>query len=249
MKRTGPDESAEPFAGEKAAAVEQERILAESRRRAMEDRARTLRALAGVRDFRAEWPVSPRRRAAPASGRVSESRGRLPGDRLRVPRLVGAAPVLGRPDRGSPRPRAQSRAAEARLRFPSADLRIGDATRLPWPNGRFPLVIASTVFSSILDPVVRRMVASEINRVLAPGGALLWYDLRVNNAANPHVRKVGRPELLRLFPGLKGEIRSVTLAPPVGRAVIPASWLLAELLEMIPVLRTHLLAVMVKGET
>ncbi|MEX0878339.1 MAG: class I SAM-dependent methyltransferase [Thermoanaerobaculia bacterium] len=140
------------------------------------------------------------------------------------------------------------RAAEARLRFPGADLRIGDATRLPWPDGGFPLVIASTVFTSILDFVVRQMVANEISRVLAPGGALLWYDFRVNNPANPNVRKVGRRELAQLFPALRGTVRSATLAPPVGRAVIQVSWLLGELLEAIPFLRTHLLAVLIKGE-
>jgi ubiquinone/menaquinone biosynthesis C-methylase UbiE len=140
------------------------------------------------------------------------------------------------------------RAADAQRRFRSADLRIGDATRLPWEDGSFRLVVVSMVFTSILDAKVRRLVADEILRVLAVGGALLWYDFRIDNPRNPHVRRVGRAELQALFPTLHGPIRSATLAPPLGRLVAPASWLLAEFLEALPFLRTHLLAVLVKGE-
>jgi SAM-dependent methyltransferase len=138
------------------------------------------------------------------------------------------------------------RAARAQEILPEADLRIGDATRLPWETDRFRLVIASTVFTSILDASVRRMVAAEITRVLAPGGALLWYDFAVNNPRNPSVRRVGREELRGLFPELRGPIQSVTLAPPLVRLVAPKSWLLATALEAFPFLRTHLMAVLLK---
>jgi ubiquinone/menaquinone biosynthesis C-methylase UbiE len=131
--------------------------------------------------------------------------------------------------------------------LPQADLRVGDAAMLPWDSNSFKLVVASTVFTSILDKTVRRMIAGEIVRVLAPGGALLWYDFAFNNPKNPHVRAVGKSELRKLFPELQGEIRSVTLAPPLTRFVAPRSWALATLLEAIPLLRTHLLAVMVKA--
>jgi hypothetical protein len=105
-------------------------------------------------------------------------------------------------------------------------------------------LIASTLFTSILDPEVRRRVAGEIVRVLAPGGALLWYDFAVNNPANPNVRRVTRRELARLFPSLSGPIRSVTLLPILARAVAPRCWTIATLLEAIPFLRTHLVAVL-----
>jgi ubiquinone/menaquinone biosynthesis C-methylase UbiE len=141
------------------------------------------------------------------------------------------------------------RVQHARETLPSADLRVGDATSLPWPDGTFALVIASTVFSSILDVGVQRVIAGEITRVLAPGGSLLWYDLRVNNPNNPDVRRVTRTQLARLFPGLAGRIQSCTLAPPLARFVTSrrsGNWLLASVLEAIPALRTHLLAVLVK---
>lgn len=140
------------------------------------------------------------------------------------------------------------RAAKARDAFPAADLRTGDATRLPWPDKTFRLVITSTVFSSILDTAVRRLVAAEVTRVMAPGGVLLWYDMRVNNPRNPHVRKVDRKELGSLFPRLSGRTRSATLAPPLARWVVPRSWRAAQILETIPLLRTHWLAVLVKED-
>lgn len=249
VKRTQPEVGPEGPALEKAAAAEQERILVEYRRRETEiepDRYEPWQASETfIRNGRSRRAGEMLRRAGvfPKAGDACLEigygslgwLGQLLCWGVRTGDLHGIELDAGR-------------AAEALRRFPGADLRIGNATRLPWLDGSFTLVIASTVFTSILDPVVRQMVASEISRVLSPGGALLWYDFRVNNPANPHVRKVGRRELAQLFPGLGGAIRSVTLAPPVGRAVIPVSWLLAELLEAIPILRTHLLAVMVKGE-
>jgi SAM-dependent methyltransferase len=139
-----------------------------------------------------------------------------------------------------------ARARRAQQALPQADLRVGDAADLPYENDTFRLVVASTLFTSILDPSVRRLVAEEITRVLAPGGALLWYDFAVNNPGNPHVRKVSRIELRALFPRLRGEVRSVTLAPPLARRIAPWSWVLATFFEAVPLFRTHLLAVLQK---
>jgi ubiquinone/menaquinone biosynthesis C-methylase UbiE len=137
------------------------------------------------------------------------------------------------------------RAKQAQEVLPMADLRVGDATSLPWGNNTFELVITSTVFTSILDANMRRLVAQEITRVLVTGGALLWYDFRVNNPRNRNVRKVSRREIRQLFPQLDGKIESVSLAPPLAR-LLASNLPLAVLLEAIPLLRTHLLAVLVK---
>ncbi len=139
------------------------------------------------------------------------------------------------------------RAQEAQQSLPMADLRVGDATNLPWADESIHLVIASTVFTSILESEVRRVAAAEIVRVLAPGGALLWYDFAVNNPNNRQVRRVTRKELKDLFPQLHGEIKSLTLAPPLARLIAGRSWTLATLLEAFPPLRTHLLAVLLKS--
>jgi ubiquinone/menaquinone biosynthesis C-methylase UbiE len=140
-----------------------------------------------------------------------------------------------------------SRIDRARSNLPGVDFRVGDATALPWEPASFDLVIASTVLTSILDGEVRRLVADEIVRVMAPGGALLWYDFAFDNPRNRHVRKVDRPELQGLFAPLGGEVRSLTLAPPLARLVSPVSSWLAAALGEIPLLQTHLLAVLVKN--
>jgi hypothetical protein len=138
------------------------------------------------------------------------------------------------------------RADRARKCLPQADLRNGDASSLPWLDNSFQLVILSTVLSSILNNDVRILVASEATRVIAPGGVLLWYDFAFNNPRNPNVRKIDRWELKQLFPRLSGEIKAITLAPPIARFVAPRSWWLAAFLESIPLCRTHLLAVLKK---
>lgn len=121
-----------------------------------------------------------------------------------------------------------------------------DGGRLPFRGGVFNLVVASTVFTSILDGRVRRLVASEAVRVLRPGGALLWYDFAFDNPQNPHVRGIGKRGVRGLFPELRGEVVRVTLAPPVARLVVARSRVLAEWLERLPFLRTHLLGVLVR---
>lgn len=138
------------------------------------------------------------------------------------------------------------RAAQARRLLPAADLRTGDASQLPYEDATFDLVVTSTVFTSILDDGMRRSIALEIERTLRPGGALLWYDFRFNSPRNKNVRGVGRRELRSLFPHLEGEIRSLTLAPPIARLVAPWSYRAAVTLGGLPPLRSHLIAVLRK---
>lgn len=139
------------------------------------------------------------------------------------------------------------RAMVAKAALPSANLRVGDASVLPWPDGMFKLVITSTVFSSILDMRMRAVIAKEIIRALKPGGALLWYDFSFNNPRNPNVKGIGSRELRELFLPLRGPIMRVTLAPPLVRAIVPWSWVMAVVLEAVPMLRSHLMGVLVKN--
>ncbi len=141
----------------------------------------------------------------------------------------------------------EKRARVAQNALPKADLRIGDAANLPWENDSFKFVVASTVFSSILDSDVRKLIAAEISRVLISGGVFVWYDLAVDNPRNPNVKGINAKELKNLFPQFEGEIKRVTLAPPIARTVAPRSLTLAAILNAFPFLRTHLLAVLVKN--
>lgn len=132
-----------------------------------------------------------------------------------------------------------SRLAEAEHRYPGADLRVGDATALPWPSASFDIVFQSTVFTSILDGEVRRRVAAEMRRVVRPGGVVLWYDFRYDNPRNAHVRGIGAAEIRELFGGCAVTLTPVTLATPLSRLIVPKSWLLASTLERLGVLNTH----------
>lgn len=142
----------------------------------------------------------------------------------------------------------EQRAAECAQRFPGANVRGGDASKLSWPDGQFDLVFQSTVFTSILDDAMKRAVAGEMLRVLKPGGVIVWYDFHMNNPRNPHVRGVPRAEIQALFPGCRMQLRRVTLAPPVARRIVPLSWLAGEVLESLRVLNTHYFGVLRRSE-
>lgn len=128
---------------------------------------------------------------------------------------------------------------------PDVTLACASGTRLPLADAAQDLVLQATVFTSILDPDVRLAVAREMRRVLAPGGAILWYDFRVDNPKNPDVRGVGRREIVRLFPDCAIRLQTVTLAPPIGRLVSRLSWTVAHLLGRVPWLRTHYLGLLI----
>jgi SAM-dependent methyltransferase len=57
----------------------------------------------------------------------------------------------------------------ARLGHPSADLRVGDATALPWPDGSFDHVYMMWFLEHVPDP---RPFLAEARRVLRPGGTI-----------------------------------------------------------------------------
>lgn len=122
---------------------------------------------------------------------------------------------------------------------------LGSGTDLPFPSGSFDLVLQSTVFSSVLEPEVRSAIAREIGRVIAPSGALLWYDFTWDNPRNPDVRGMPRGEIRRLFPGWTMDLRRVTLAPPIARRIPGFLYPVAyPLLSTLWFLRTHYLGIL-----
>src|SRR5664280_1518067 len=117
---------------------------------------------------------------------------------------------------------------------------------MPWSDSSVDVVCQLTMMTSILDSEVRRRVASEMLRVLKPEGLILWYDTRVDNPRNSSVRGIGERELQDLFPHCSIALRSLTLAPPIARAVVPISWIAGLILEKIPFLRTHYMGIICK---
>jgi ubiquinone/menaquinone biosynthesis C-methylase UbiE len=138
----------------------------------------------------------------------------------------------------------RDRLEKAKAAFHAADLRVGDASALPWPDGFFDVVFQSTVFSSILDDQTQASVAREMMRVLKPRGRVVWYDFSYNNPQNPAVRGIGARRIRELFPSMKADVRKVTLAPPLARRLVPLSHTLSTVLESLKVLNTHLLVVL-----
>jgi SAM-dependent methyltransferase len=140
------------------------------------------------------------------------------------------------------------RVAEARRLSPrGVTVLCGSAAELELPSATFDLVLQATVFTSILDSIVRRQIASEMLRVVKADGFILWYDYLVNNPRNPDVRGVKKGEIHDLFPDCNIHLERITLAPPFARAIAPYSFLLCELLGKIPFLCTHYLGIIRKG--
>ncbi len=140
----------------------------------------------------------------------------------------------------------EERASVAMGALPSANLIIGDASRMPWGDRFFDLVIISTVLSSVTSRSVRRTIADEVDRVLANRGAILIYDTAVRNPRNKDLLPVGRKQVAELFPNMNVVSRSVTLAPLISRFVAKRSWALASVLSSIPPLRTHRLSLLTR---
>ena len=131
-----------------------------------------------------------------------------------------------------------------RLMSRGPDVRIGDASSLPWSDRTFDIVIQSTLFSSILDGEMKRSIAREMTRVLKPGGCVIWYDLRINNPRNPNVKGIGQREVRSLFPDLSIRLARVSLAPPLARILVPVSWMGALTLEKMLLFNTHYLGLL-----
>jgi SAM-dependent methyltransferase/GT2 family glycosyltransferase len=129
---------------------------------------------------------------------------------------------------------------QAAAAYPWATFVEASADALPFADGSFDVVIASTLFSSLPSPALEHAAAAEVTRILRPGGWMVWYDLRYDNPRNPAVHGLSEERLRRLFPGWDAELTPMTLLPPLARRLGPATSLLYPLLDALPPLRSHL---------
>jgi ubiquinone/menaquinone biosynthesis C-methylase UbiE len=140
------------------------------------------------------------------------------------------------------------RVSAANRRLPFLGFSCADGQSLPFPGASFDLVVQHMLFSSVLDPAVRKNIAAEMARVLnKERGMLVWYDFWTN-PTNPHTRGIRPAEIRALFPGFRVDLRRVTLAPPIARRLAPVSWVLAAFLESLRIFNTHYLAAILPGE-
>ncbi|HEY7270401.1 MAG TPA: class I SAM-dependent methyltransferase, partial [Dehalococcoidia bacterium] len=138
-----------------------------------------------------------------------------------------------------------ARVERARELTPGACIEAGDAQTLPFPDAAFDLVLGFTLLSSVLDKKPRARIAAEMGRVCSPRGALLLYDFWLN-PFNRDTRPLRRDDVRALFPGWHARFAATTLAPPLVRvlAPLPGGRFACSLLEVLPFLRTHFLALL-----
>jgi ubiquinone/menaquinone biosynthesis C-methylase UbiE len=128
----------------------------------------------------------------------------------------------------------EDRMAQARRRLPaSVTFAPGNAVELGIEPSSLDIVMQSTVFSSILDAVIRRDLARSMMDWLKPGGCVLWYDFTYDNPKNPDVTGITMTEIRRL-------------APPIARRLGFAASIAYPVLNVLPLLRTHLLCTLKK---
>ncbi len=139
------------------------------------------------------------------------------------------------------------RLAQARERLPHLPVSCASGTDLPYPTNSFDLILQFTVFSSILDQGICYTVASEMLRVLRPGGAILWYDFWIN-PINKQTRGIRPAEIKDYFRGCRFAFNRITLAPPLARRLVPLTWIGALILEKLDILNTHYLAIIRPNE-
>ncbi len=138
------------------------------------------------------------------------------------------------------------RIRSAQENFRGITFQLANAESLPFRDGSFDLVAAFTVFTSILDRQMAANICREINRVLAPGGGVLWYDFKMNNPFNRHVRGVSRKHIEHLFPGFRVGLEAISLLPPLARRLGGLTDRLYMPLGSLPFLKTHLLGLLIK---
>jgi SAM-dependent methyltransferase len=133
-----------------------------------------------------------------------------------------------------------------RLSPPGVTIECGNAADLAFAPESFDIVLQSTVFTSILDAAIRRKVASEMLRVVAANGLILWYDFHLANPWNTDVRAVRKREIRSLFPDCSVKLHRITLVSPLARWLAPRSWPACQLLALLPPLRSHYVGIIRK---
>ena len=132
----------------------------------------------------------------------------------------------------------EARVSNLREQFPP-ELTVLPGDALEVTGESYDIILASTVFSSILDTGVRRQLAAHLMDLLSSRGCILWYDLVYNKPWSHDVRGIPADEVRSLFPHTSTtRFWKVTLTPPVAMLVGP----LYGLFSPVPFLRSHLIA-------
>ena len=140
------------------------------------------------------------------------------------------------------------RLAQARSDEPDDQFVCANGTALPFADGTIAGVVVSTLFSSVQAQDAQNSIGAEVTRVLAAGGCVVWYDLRLPNPSNKMISALHLCDVRRIFPSLHVESsRSCTLVPPLARRLGKTTDKLYGPLARVPFLRSHLLVVLRKA--
>jgi SAM-dependent methyltransferase len=130
------------------------------------------------------------------------------------------------------------RVAAAGRAVPRAEIEVGDARRLTFPDESFSVVLQLTLLSSLGSHGAIREALGEGMRVLAPGGLLLVYEPRVPNPLNRHTLLVRNSDLDAAGISPR-EQSSLTLVPALARRLGRRTPALYPRLARVALLRTH----------
>lgn len=124
-------------------------------------------------------------------------------------------------------------------KYPHSNIITMNATNITFENDTFDFITVFTLFSSIINPDIRKSIAKEIIRILKPGGFILFYDVRYNNPFNKNLVAIRIREIKRLFPKMQFKVDRVTILPPLVRMLGKANSYLYKYLSSINFLNTH----------
>lgn len=131
-----------------------------------------------------------------------------------------------------------TRVEAARRAVPGAEIEVGDACHLDFPDESFSVVLQLTLLSSLGSKGAIRKALGEAVRVLAPGGLLLIYEPRVPNPLNRNTRLLRDADLDAAGLTPRREL-SLTLLPVLARRLGSRTQERYERLVRLPLLRTH----------
>lgn len=121
--------------------------------------------------------------------------------------------------------------------FPT-ELRVLPGNALDVAGKRYDIILASTVFSSILNDDCRQELANHMLSLLSNKGIIIWYDFVYQNLRNPDVRGIREAEVRSLFRNAHSmQFWSVSVMPAIAVLVGP----LYNVFRQIPFLRSHLI--------
>jgi ubiquinone/menaquinone biosynthesis C-methylase UbiE len=116
----------------------------------------------------------------------------------------------------------ENRIARGRKRFPALNLSHGDASAMEYPADSFDLAMESTMFIQLTDEPMAQGIATEMLRVVKPGGCIMLTDWRYS-FGQPGYRALSRDRIMRLFGvGTRTSVMLRThgaLIPALGRTL------------------------------